>query len=67
MDENEKKLSFEEFVRRRVKNNQIVDFCKKITDENFELRNFLTELKDLIENKIKSLGDAIEFYFWEKK
>ncbi|MHA1378378.1 MAG: hypothetical protein ACTSRG_08340 [Candidatus Helarchaeota archaeon] len=53
MDENEKKLSFEEFVRRRIKSNQIVNFCKKITKENFELRTLLTKLKDLIENKIK--------------
>lgn len=65
---NEKVITFEEFVQRRVENGQIVEFCKNLRDQNAKLLDILLKLKKYMDDQFESLGlpDKFEFITVEK-
>lgn len=62
----EKEIPFEEFINRRVEDKQIVDFCQKIIEDMQRFRSFLEDLKNLIEQELKSVDLQYIFKYIKK-
>ena len=55
-------VSLEDFVKKKVKDNQIVEFCKAVFNEIIELKVFLDDLIVKIKDKVNNLENKPLFF-----